>query len=112
MGYIKHHAIVVTSWDEDRLEKAWKMAKDFDCNVTNMVGPLSNGYCTFTVVPDGSKEGWTASAEGDSARENFKKWMVANHEGNWWEWVEVEFGSDDQDAKITDHTWTKLREEV
>ena len=104
MGYIKHHAIVVTSWEGDRLEKARNVAKKFGCNVTNIVGPLGNGYCTFTVVPDGSKEGWATSDEGDEARENFKAWMVANHDGNWWEWVEVAFGTDDANATIIQTT--------
>lgn len=109
MGYIKHHAIVVTSRDYDRLEKAWKAAKEFECNVTDIVGPLTNGYCTFTVVPDGSKEGWNASDEGDSQREKLKEWMNENYENNWWEWVEVAFGSDDHGARITDHAWTTDR---
>jgi hypothetical protein len=105
MGYIMHHAIVVTSWDDERIEKAWKKAKECGCEVTAIVGPFTNGYCSFLVPPDGSKEGWDRSYEGDSARESFKAWLKENRDGNWWEWTEIRYGSDGENAEITDHAW-------
>jgi len=108
MGYIRHHAIVVTSWDEKLLAKAHEMAKICGNNVTDIVGPLTNGCCTFCIVPDGSKEGWSTSYEGDDARLQFIAWMNHNrHEcgSSSLQWVEVFYGNDDGKAQIVDSTW-------
>ena len=105
MGYIKHHAIVVTCWDDKTIEKAWNMAKECGCQVSEILGPYSNGYRSFLVPPDGSKEGWEHSYEGDEARAEFKKWLTEHYESNWWEWTEISYGSDDGKAEVTDSTW-------
>jgi hypothetical protein len=108
MGYIKHHAIVVTSWDDKTIEKAWNMAKRIGCQVSEILGPHSNGYCSFLIPPDGSKEGWDRSYEGDEARAIFKAWTNAQRYDDGsssLEWVEVSYGSDDGKAEITDHAW-------
>jgi alpha-glucuronidase len=109
MGYIKHDAIIVTSWDEKLIDKAHEFAKNTGNNVTNIVGPLSNGYCTFTIVPDGSKEGWAHSHEGDAAREKFLTWAnEQRYEDNSssLEWVHISYGSDDAKVTVVNNTWS------
>ena len=108
MGYIKHHAIVVTSWDDKTIEKAWWKAHEFGCNPSKIVGPYTNGYGSFLIPPDGSKEGWTGSYDGDAARHCFKNWLNTqgyDDDSTSLEWVEVSYGSDDGKAEVTDSTW-------
>jgi hypothetical protein len=103
MGYIRHDAIVVTSWDEKLIAKAHEFAEKVGNNVTNIVGPLTNGYCTFTIVPDGSKEGWDTSYEGDESRERFLAWAEEQrYEDNSssLSWVHISYGSDDWKAEV------------
>lgn len=106
MGYIKHHAIVVTGFRGKDVEAAHRAAENAGCVVTPFTDAQTNGYRSFLVAPDGSKEGWDTSLDGDSARERFKEYLAgAEERGQYLEWVEVAYGSDDADAKITDHAW-------
>lgn len=75
MSYVKHNAIIVTSCLEDRLEQARGKAIQLDLTVTPCVRSTINGYETFVIVPDGSKEGWDESEVGDRKREMFLKWI-------------------------------------
>ena len=110
MGYIKHHAIIVTSWDEKRIETAHTVALDTGNNVTGIVGPLTNGYCTFTIVPDGSKEGWPPSDDGDVSRHMFIEWITNNSDRL--EWVYVSYGNDDWAATVVDSKWATPQREA
>lgn len=76
MGYIRHHAIIVTSTCEISMEKARiKAAELFGLGqVTQILPPAINGYMTFFVGPDGSKEGWLESDGGDNLRMQFIDW--------------------------------------
>lgn len=103
MGHIKHTAVIVTSWDEKKLEKAYEVAKSTGCIVTNIADSAANGYHSFAVVPHGSKLGWSTAAEYDRARDIFTQWlnMQRYDDGSTsLEWVEVSFGSDDGVARI------------
>lgn len=89
MGYMRHHAIVVTSWDKEALTKAHAQAqKMFDpvsaacvskgsSVVSAVVDAGLNGYRSFLIAPDGSKEGWPESDAYDLARAEFVKWLNA-----------------------------------
>lgn len=113
MGFIRHHAIVVTSWDEERLTKAFDMAQELGLQVIGPSPQAFNHYRSFMVCPDGSKEGWAESDAGDERRERFCTWLHAQaviDRGTYYKWVEIAFGSDDADALITDHAW-KHRED-
>jgi len=108
MGYIKHDAIIVTSWDGDLLQEAAKKAQQCGLRIIGPSGEAFNGYKSMLVCPDGSKEGWTESDEGDSKRADFIEYLNSiRHKDNSspLEWVAVSYGSDDWDAKITAHAW-------
>lgn len=112
MGHIRHHAIIVTSWDGHAIEAAWDHAKGLDMSPTDISDPQVNGYQSFLIPPDGSKEGWTASDDGDSRRYNFTMWLrTQRHDdkSSPLEWVEVEYGSDDRSARVADSEWRKGR---
>ena len=75
MGYTVHHTIIVTSWDDDRIVRA----HDFANACFSELAPVSaiyrtslNGYSSFAIFTDGSKEGWPDSDAGDKARAVFR----------------------------------------
>lgn len=103
MGYMRHHAIVVTSAFEERLKLAYEFA--IECNevVTPVTDKTMNSYQSFAVMPDGSKEGWTESEIGDRGRDMFIAWLCLQ-EGGYLAWTEVQFGDDNRETKICRHS--------
>lgn len=79
MGYIRHHAIIVTisSYAGDLAAKTREKAIEIfgRSTVSAFQSSPANGYITFFVGPDGSKEGWGASDDGDEHRARFIDWM-------------------------------------
>ncbi len=98
MGYMRHHAIVVTG-NEDRVAAAHaEAAKRFDGRfLSNLTDTAVNGYRSFLVGPDGSKEGWPESKHGDELRAAFIRYLRTQFLG----WVEVQFDDDEKETKVT-----------
>ena len=108
MGYIKHHAIVVTSYHNDDIKKAKKKAnKIFGKHyVSKIIITEVNGYHSFFISPDGSKEGWGESNDGDENREKFVEWLnkYAYDDGsNSLSFCEFFYGDDEGKSKIVNH---------
>jgi hypothetical protein len=67
---------------------------------------------TFMIIPDGSKEGWPGSDEGDARREAFLAEVrrraaltLLDEDDEWFfDWVEVQYGNDDGITKIVTHS--------
>ncbi len=97
MGYMVHHAIIVTSEFRDKIMEAHVYAQTVFTEVSPIIQASVNIAGSFFVPPDGSKEGWVASDEGDSKREKFVEYLRAQENLSW---VEVQFGDDDGDNKI------------
>lgn len=80
MGWIRHHAIVVTSCCNQHINAAHAKAVEIfgklliENNVSTIVGPTVNGTYTFLIAPDGSKEGWDTSDAADAARTQWIEW--------------------------------------
>ena len=91
MGWIRHHAIVVTGGDyDDSVAKAHEKAVELcEALVSPVLESKINGYLSFFVAPDGSKEGWEESDKGDEARASFKAWLRGS--GSYVRWVEIEY---------------------
>ena len=102
MGYILHHAIVVTTWDEESAEQALVEANRLGLDCSGLVASHMNGYRSLLIAPDGSKEGWDYSDAGDDRRDEFKAWMKTLRSLSW---VEVAYGNDDAAARVVDHKW-------
>jgi hypothetical protein len=112
MGYIRHHAIVVSGhhkWVAGNLpdiHEARQAALDAGCRlVTGVVGPGTNGTSSFLIAPDGSKEGWEESDRGDEARDRFVAWLREHGKGGFYDWAEVVLGSDDAEAFVERNAW-------
>jgi len=107
MGYMRHNAIIVSSSIDDLFYEAHKKATE----IFPWVSPISplamNGVRSFFIPPDGSKEGWNDSNEGDERREAFKEFLNSKR----WDdgstsldWVEIQYGDDQKQTLIVDHS--------
>ncbi len=95
MGYIRHHMIVVTGWDEERVAAAHVKAREIFPTVSPVLQSELNGYESFFIPPDGSKEGCDASHEGGRRRNDFMSWCEAQYEPGYLDVVELLYGGDD-----------------
>jgi hypothetical protein len=116
MGYIRHHAIIVTAYRRDDIEAArLKALECFEGNravgdYRSLVGPVMssvvNSYHTLFIAPDGSKEGWPESDVGDNGRSRFIAWLDKQRWGDGsspFRWAEIQYGDDDHDNRIIGH---------
>lgn len=104
MGHMRHHAVVVTSFVKEEVEACHRFAKGLDCTVSEISAGGINGFTSFCVFPDGSKEGWPESKAGDYQRNKLVEYIetFADEEdgSNCVSWVEVQFGDGNEDNKI------------
>jgi hypothetical protein len=108
MGHIVHHAIVVTSWDDALIERAHAKAVRLGCYVSKVTETAINDFRSFLIAPDGSKSGWEDSDNGDAQRNAFVVWAKRQRYedgSSALEWVEIEYGTDNREAKVTRHEW-------
>lgn len=103
MGYMRHHAIVCTSWSEAHIQRAHAEATTIGLACSPVSGPAINFYRSFCVFPDGSNEGWGDSDAGDARRDKFIAWLEAHwppddadpEDGTdqcYIDWAEVQYG--------------------
>ena len=108
MGYMRHHAIVVTSFNPEAIEAAANKARELGMLVLGPSDEVTNGYRSMVVCPDGSKEGWEESKHGDRSRASFREYLgeldYDDGRANL-DWVEIAYGGDDDNAKIEFHAW-------
>lgn len=114
MGYMRHHAIIVTSSDKESLATARGVANGLFGTVSEIVPSITNGYASFLVAPDGSKDGWNDSELGDGARDAFVNWLDTQRfaDGSTLlNWVEVQYGDDEGDTHVVRHSEERLQYE-
>lgn len=121
MGYMRHHAVIVTSMHDELLDEARSKAIEFfeEKDMVQLVSPIvfgvMNGYRSFLVAPDGSKEHWEHSDRAEQARIAFVGWLAKqryNDGSSPIEWVEVQFADDYARPKILRADDEELYEEV
>jgi len=100
MGYIKHHAMVITGYGEDDISEAHRFAYLCELNPSSIIDSPTNGFKTFFIPPDGSKEGWDASGIGDENRARFKKFL--RRRKIYLDWAEIAYGGDDGECSVED----------
>lgn len=108
MGYMCHHAIVVTSFHEIKIHKAYEVAVNLGLGpfLTNKLQTPVNGFWSFFVGPDGSKEGWPESKDGDRKRYEFIKWLNEERyeDGSTpYDWAVIQYGDEMGDNRMIGH---------
>lgn len=108
MGYIRHHAIVVTANDyNDDIEQAHEKAKEiFGELVSEIITSKINGYQSFFIAPDGSKEFWTLSDEHDEKRSEFIKYLKSKayvDGSSNLRYAELYYGDDERESAVVRH---------
>ena len=107
MGYIRHHAIAVTSWDIGKISIIHEKAVDlFGSIVSELIESPVNTYISFFIAPDGSKEGWSESELHDSKRAKFIKEvnkLKYSDGSNSVRYCEFFYGDDNDESKILNH---------
>lgn len=114
MGIIAHHAIIVTAGFGDWAAKAHRMAENLfpEAQVSAISKSPINGYESFCIFPDGSKEGWEESQTGDEQRDAFVAWLDRQRYTDGSSpvrWVEVHYGEisyDGDGSRITRDAWS------
>lgn len=99
MGTIQHHAIIITHYSREGIskfrDKALAIASETwgEGGWARLISPILpspyNGYYTFFVAPDGSKEGWGPSEAGNEMRHSI---LRAARRAGMLEVVEVTYG--------------------
>lgn len=86
MGYIAHDAVLVVTGDYrpgglpdiDAFRES--MPENFRQLVIGPVQSAANGEILYAFLPDGSKEGWETSDEGEYWREEFRNLFTYRYE--------------------------------
>jgi hypothetical protein len=113
MGYIVHHAIIITTWNGSRAETVADMATSMGLQVLGPSERVVNRYRSILICPDGSKDGWDESDAGDVRRDKFLAWLDTQRyeDGSSdLDWVEIRYSPDDCAAQIVHHAWSKDNE--
>lgn len=100
MGYIRHEAIVVTSYNKDYVKTARGFANSLELDTTEIITTI-NGYSTFLIAPDGSKEGWDKSNKHEQARIDWCSWAKQQYkDGIYFDYAYISFGGDDAHCRV------------
>ena len=108
MGYIRHKAIIITSYNKAAIDDVAKKALSLGLQITVSDESIENGFYTMTVCPSGRKSGWETTEWHNKAQKQFIGYLNAfrnSDNSSCLEWVAISYGNDDYSAKITANTW-------
>jgi len=105
MGYVRHEAMLFEgirkSVEALHADIVTMIAKhDLTTQMLGEIREVINGYTFFTLYPDGSKEGWGSSNDGDLLRAEIKEHIKRNE--IYVSWCSVQFSGDDGVSLIID----------
>ena len=116
MKNIKHHTILVTSHDENSLSlirneiavifSLYMEAKNGHQLISPIVPSLINKFCSFFIAPDGSKEGYDASEDGNIIRKKILEFLNSLNDSDGEhivKFVELCYGTENGEAMILNH---------
>ena len=98
MGYFKHEYLIVSGCDSrGEVKKVYTKAVEiFGDLTTSMSVGATNGYQSFMIGTDGSKEGWDTSNEYDKKREEFVAFLKESKT-----WVDLISVIDDEEDGVS-----------
>ena len=121
MGYIKHDTILVVFDDWVLNDPEWmpdveafkqSLPEEWRHLIVGPIQALVNGYITYAFLPDGSKEGWTPSDDGDRYRDQFVELFNKGYDdrSSPFDVTRVRHGGDDETLTKAEHVYpTHLR---
>jgi len=98
MGYMRHDAIVVTSWHAESIDAALQKARGLGLPTTPKTMGIANCQYSFLIAPDGSQEGWRESELGDDCRRMWKSWVDSSE--HYVDYIHVSFGGDEKHGVV------------
>lgn len=103
MGYMKHHAVCIIGWKKDVMEELHRKALEISEKheqriVTDLYSSPVDTYYSFFIHPDGGKEGWLPSDQGDRIRNEIIECIDIDPKFEHVRYVEVTFGEDENHA--------------
>lgn len=107
MGHTHHKAIIVTS-REPYATAAQLKAAEVGLPVIPSQESQVNRKRTFLIPPSGSMTGWDTDIKHNDGRKAFIEWLLTqtfSDGSSPYEWVEVNYGSDNANAGITQSRW-------
>ncbi|MDX2195794.1 MAG: hypothetical protein NW207_05205 [Cytophagales bacterium] len=113
MKNIKHHTIIVTCQEKAETENIrnqivalYKQKMEVKTGhklITPIFESLINSFFTFYIIPDGSKEGYDASEDGDILRQEVYSLLLtykSQHPHIYIAYAELSYGGDNEAPKI------------
>ena len=97
MSIVVHSAILVTCAIETHLMVAYDEAKRLGLHIIGPSDPMLNGYRTFVIHSNGSKEGWSEAEEDQLMLARFEQWIkmqVFSDGSSVLEWCRITYGND------------------
>ncbi len=97
MGYFKHSVtcVMIHGWDKELIAKVDAWLAELSPKTSDLIvrkQSVVNDYVSFTIVPDGSKEGWAESETVDLARRSLVGFAPRQA-------VDVYFGGDEPETR-------------
>jgi len=110
---MQHHAIIVSNNWGDWLDNAHQKAGELCEELVTPISPYTgDGYRSFAILPDGSKEGWDTSDKFEERRSLFLDYLrsLRYEDGSSpLDWVLVQFGDDELETKVLEDDDEPLR---
>lgn len=106
MGYFCHHAIIISSsYPEDLLIARYRILDipHLALPVSEILPVAMQGYVSFFVGPDGSKEGRETSSIGNMQRDRIVEILRSFEFADEWsplEWAEIQYGDEAGNNKM------------
>lgn len=116
MGYMKHDTVIVVVSDYAYDKPGWMpdveafkqtLPEEWQHLIVGPVRAVVNGYDTYIFLPDGSKEGWGTSDDGDKYRAAFADLFSVGYgdKSSPFDVTVVRHGGDDEDETSARHVY-------
>jgi len=106
MGYIRHHALVITAWQKAIAEEIHSTAieifgEELSQLISPLVSSLEHDYHSFFIAPDGGREWRETSEKTEVARGKFMQYLRDYDDPNMY-WMLITYADENGITRISD----------